>query len=240
MLKIFICEDNNEYRKEVEKIIENVLIIENYDIEIKKISRESNEILNSIDRVNETGIYFLDIDLGTDINGIELASKIREIDPTGFIFFITTHGEMSWLTIKYKVEAMDYIIKEEVENLNEKLHECIKEAIKRYEINKDENKIFVAKSRDKVIRVQYEEIMFFETSQTIHKVKLHSVNRQVEFYAKMKDLEKEVGDKFVRCHNSYLINKDKIKEIDIKNRTITMSNGETCLVSDKGMKLLRK
>lgn len=240
MLKIFICEDNNEYRKEVEKIIENILIIENYDIEIKKIYRESNEILNSIDRVNETGIYFLDIDLGTDINGIELASKIREIDPTGFIVFITTHGEMSWLTFKYKVEAMDYIIKEEVENLNEKLHECIKEAIKRYEINKDENKIFVAKSRDKVIRVQYEEIMFFETSQTIHKVKLHSVNRQVEFYAKMKDLEKEVGDKFVRCHNSYLINKDKIKEIDIKNRTITMSNGETCLVSDKGMKLLRK
>ena len=52
-----------------------------------------------------TGIYFLDVDLKSDINGIKLGSKIREKDTRGFIIFTTTHLEMSYFAFKYKVEA---------------------------------------------------------------------------------------------------------------------------------------
>ena len=52
-------------------------------------------------------------DLGADINGINLGEEIRQLDPTGYIIFITTHAELSHLTFKYKVEALDYIIKDD-------------------------------------------------------------------------------------------------------------------------------
>lgn len=239
MLKIFICEDNNEHRKELEKVIRKIIIIENYDIEMKIVGKSPNDILNAIDSKLDTGIYFLDIDLKCNINGIELATQIRELDPRGYIVFITTHEEMSFLTFKYKVEALDYILKDNSIDLSNRIHECVKEVLKRYSISTDNNKVFSMKSKDKIINMEYSEIMFFETSQTIHKVKLHSLNREVEFYSKMKDLEKKLDENFIRCHNSYIVNKKNIKEIDITNRIVKMINGEECLVSDRGMKIFK-
>ena len=47
------------------------------------------ELLDTIENKDYTGIYFLDIDLNSNINGIDLAKKIRCYDPRGFIIFVT-------------------------------------------------------------------------------------------------------------------------------------------------------
>lgn len=91
---------------------------------------------------------------------------------------------------------------------------------------------------DTLINVDFDEIIYFETSTIIHKVILHCKNRQIEFYSKMKDVENMIDERFCRCHNSFLINMDKIKEIDKKNRIVYMINGEECLVSTRGIKKL--
>ena len=54
----------------------------------------------------------------------------------------------------------------------------------------------------------------------------------------MKDIEEKLDSRFCRCHNSFLINKDKIKEIDKKNRVVYMINNEECFVSIRGIKKL--
>lgn len=239
MLKVYICEDNKLYREEIDKIINNIILIENYDMKIIRSTSDPYKILEDIKKQSSSSIYFLDIHLNNDINGIELASKIREIDPKGFIVFITTDEEMSFLTFKYKVEALDYIVKEEYIKLANRIYECIEEALKRYRANTDDKAIFVTKSKDKIINIEYSEILFFETSEAIHKIRVHSINRQSEFYAKMKELECQLGKEFIRCHNSYIVNRNNIKEIDIKNRVAIMKNGEQCLISDKGMRLLK-
>lgn len=41
---------------------------------------------------------------------------------------------------------------------------------------------------------------------------------------------------FSGCHNSFLINKDKIKEINKKNHVAYMINGEVYLVSTREIK----
>lgn len=241
MLRVFICEDNKVFRERVEKIIDNIIIIENYDMKLEFATSNPYELLSEIKNKDEksTGIYFLDIDLQSDINGIQLASEIRALDSRAFIIFITSHAEMSYLTFLYKVEAMDYIIKDEPEKIQKRIDECIRESVKRYTLNNSSDKIFTAKSNDKLISINYKNIMFFETSSTIHKVRIHSIDRQIEFYAKMKDLERELGDDFVRCHNSYLVNKDNIKEIDVPNKVLIMKNKAECLVSSRGMRLLK-
>ena len=239
MLKIFLCEDNDEQRARFEKIINNIIMIENYDMSLQMSSENPYDIINFIKENDTTGIYFLDVDLHSDINGIQLAEKIRKYDPRGFIIFVTTHAEMSYLTFLYKVEAMDYIIKDNSKNIHQRISDCIKNANAKYS-SKVSNlqKVFSFKANDKVINVDFNEIIFFETSSTIHKVILHCENRQIEFYSKMKDIEKKLDDRFCRCHNSFLINKDKIKEIDKKNRVVYMINNEECFVSIRGIKKL--
>lgn len=239
MLKIFLCEDNEEQRNKFEKIVDNIIMIENYDMSLQMSTGDPYEILDYLKVNNTSGIYFLDVDLHTDINGIQLAEKIREHDPRGFIIFVTTHAEMSYLTFLYKVEAMDYIIKDNYQNIQQRISDCIKNAHDKYSSKvTDLQKVFSIKVNDKIINVDFDEIIFFETSPTIHKVILHCKNRQIEFYSKMKDVEAMVDDRFCRCHNSYLINKDKMKEIDKKDRIVYMVNGEECLVSTRGIKKL--
>ena len=98
MLKIYLCEDNPKQREILSKYINNMILIDDYDIQFVKATDDPHEILELIDSERSTGLYFLDIDLSSDMNGLALAKEIRKIDSRGFIVFITTHSEMSFMT----------------------------------------------------------------------------------------------------------------------------------------------
>ncbi|AWI04585.1 LytR/AlgR family response regulator transcription factor [Clostridium drakei] len=237
MIKIYICEDIEEQRNRIRGIVKDIILEEELDMTIEIASPNPMEVLNKAKENNkDTSLYFLDVGLNSNINGITLASKIREFDEKGFIVFVTTHGEMSYLTFTYKVEAMDYIIKDDYSNMAERIKQCILETKKRYlKSDEDDCEIFTIRKEDKVINIKYKDILFFETSDTIHKILLHAVNRQVEFYGKMKNIEETLDERFVRFHRAYLVNKDNISEIDKKNRIIHMINGEICYSSAKNL-----
>lgn len=238
MIRVYLCEDDIYQREKLKKIVDNAIIIENYDMEIGLVTDDPDMILEDISKNKCLGLYFLDIDLKKDINGIQLAEKIRKLDPNGSIVFITTNSEMSHLTFAYKIEAMDFIIKDNYKNIREKVEECIAYANEKYS-NKNNSEVFSIKSEDKIVNIRYKDILYFETSQTIHRIIVNCKNRQVEFYGKMKELEKELADyNFCRCHTSFLVNKDNIKEIDKKKRLVYMSNGDVCLASFRGIKSL--
>ncbi|AKA69280.1 LytR/AlgR family response regulator transcription factor [Clostridium scatologenes] len=237
MIKIYICEDIEEHRNRIRGIVKDIILEEELDMTIEIASPNPMEVLNKAkENHKDVSLYFLDVGLNSNINGITLASKIREFDEKGFIVFVTTHGEMSYLTFTYKVEAMDYIIKDDYSNMSERIKQCILETKKRYlKSDEDDGEIFIIKKEDKVINIKYKDILFFETSDTIHKIILHAINRQVEFYGKMKDIEETLDERFIRFHRAYLVNKDNISEIDKKNRIIHMMNGEICYSSAKNL-----
>lgn len=66
------------------------------------------------------------------MNGLVLANKIREYDSRGFIIFITSHSEMSFLTFKYKVEALDFILKDHPQYLQQQICECMEHVVQKY------------------------------------------------------------------------------------------------------------
>ena len=183
-----------------------------------------------------TGLYFLDVDLKHKMTGIGLASEIREVDDLGKIVFVTTHGELSYLTFIHKVEAMDYIIKGSPEEVMARVHECIRVAQKRHlNDQSNEKKVFKVKVGSKIRAISYSEIMFFESSVVPHKIILHMADGQLEFYQSIRELE-NINENFYRCHKSFVVNKEKIKNIDKSRREIEMENGEICLVSVRGMR----
>lgn len=242
MLSIFICEDDVKQKERYLKAVQDTIMIENLDMEIALSTTDPFSLIEHLKENDTTGIYFLDIDLKAKINGIELAAEIRKYDPRGFIVFITTHSEMSYITFLCKVEAMDFIIKDNFTDIEDRIHQCIMNANEKYSAKtvSELQKNFTMRIDDKVIHMEYKKILFFETSPIKHKVILHAIDRQIEFYANMKEIEEEVDDRFVRCHQSYLVNKDNIKEVDIKHRMARMINGETCLVSIRLMKKLKQ
>lgn len=208
-------------------------------MELVLATQDPHEVLKVAMDSNTVGLYFLDIDLGSDITGLTLAQEIRKFDPRGFIIFITSHSEMSFLTFQYKVEALDFIIKDNTSKIQARIIECIINVNERYtSLHNNVQKNFTIKINDKSIVTDYKDILFFETSVNIHKVVLHALNRQIEFNGKLKIIEEQLDDHFYRCHRSYIVNLDNIKEINTSHYTIEMINGEQCLFSTRLKKKL--
>ena len=239
MLDIFVCEDNAAQRRTVVNIIQNTVLIEELDMQLTLDTGDPYMLLEKVKTSQNTGIYFLDIDLGSDINGMKLAQLIRLYDPRGFIVFITAHSELSYMTFQYQVEAMDFVLKDTPAEAKVKIRQCLLNAMERYALQTGRtHKVYTIETGGRKISIDYDDILFFETSSNIHKVILHAKDRQIEFFSTIKDLLKAFGDDFVRCHRSFLVNKKNIKEVDTKNRIIHFINGETCLMSTRMMKEL--
>lgn len=240
MLPIFICENDPIQRKRLEDIIKKYIMIEEYDMKIALSTDDPYDMLDYLDKnENVRGAYFLDIDLGQDINGIQLGANIRKKDIFSRIVFVTTHSELMSLTFTYKVEAMDYIIKDEPESMQQKIQECLRRINDYYTSKTTQEEDRIKLKINNQIRVfALKDIMFFETTELSHKIRLHLINNRIELYGNLGEIE-ELSDSFVRIHKSYLVNKDNVTTIDSKRREAVMENGEICLISVRKMKLLK-
>ncbi len=237
MLDIFVCEDNAVQRQAIVQIIQNTVLIEELDIQLVLNTGDPYVLLEKIKTSQNTGIYFLDIDLGSDLNGMQLAKQIRLFDPRGFIIFITAHSELSYMTFQYRVEAMDFILKDNPAETKVKIRECLLNAMERYTLQTNKtHKVYTIETGGRKISINYDDILFFETSCNPHKVILHAAGRQIEFFSTIKELTNALDGDFVRCHRSFLANKKNIKEANTKNRIIYFTNGETCPMSTRKMK----
>ena len=128
MIDIYVCEDVSEQRELFVQYIQKAILIQEYDMNMKISTWNPEEIIREVEKSENTGLYFLDIDLGTEKNGLHLAQEIREYDPRGFIVFVTSHSEMSFLTFQYKVEALDFILKDEPKELQKRICDCYYQA----------------------------------------------------------------------------------------------------------------
>jgi two-component system, LytTR family, response regulator AgrA len=238
LLNVYICEDDKRQLDGLTAIVRTTIMMEEYDMNLKLATTNPLNLLSEVKKKkNSIGLYILDVDLNSTINGIELAAEIRKFDVSGTIIFVTTHEEMAYLTFTYKVEAIDYIIKDTPEKLRIDVSSCLKVANERQSHESFSEDIFTIKVGSRRKNFHYDDIIYFETSDTPHKIILHTENSMTEFYYPIKDLEK-IDPRFIRCHKSYVVNNQKIESVDIKKRIANLINGDTCLVSVRAMSKL--
>ena len=233
MLDIFVCITSETEREDFLKIVEKTIFVKNLDMKITKLTGNPYDILEMVKKRKEPAIYFLNVFFETDINGIQLGAKLREYDELGVIVYITQHIELLYLSYIYKVEALDYILKNDVKNLEERVESCLERADKKLGFDNVEMKKIKVKQGDIVFSISIDDIFYFETSEKPHRIILHKKEEKLEFVGNLKSLEMSIGTDFFRCHKSYLINKSKVKEINIKEKTVLMDNNEVCLVSKR-------
>lgn len=165
-MKIFICEDDVKQRENMMSIINNYIMIEEKPMSIELATDDPYEVIETAKETSDIGCYFLDIQLNADINGIKLASEIRKFDPVGNIIFVTSHSELTYLTFVYKVAAMDFIFKDDPDELQSRIIDCIETAEKRLNLLSKEDNVetIELKRGSNSVYVQYDDVMFFESS----------------------------------------------------------------------------
>ena len=234
-LHIFICEDDPAHLKSLESIVNRIIRTSNHKITLALGTHNPDFLLHYLREYSpEQSLYILDVDLQHELNGIILASKIREYDELGEIIFVTSYAELSYLTFRYHLKALDYIIKDE-DDLAEKIGKCIEHTLMYHEEPSNKREFFQISSGGSISNILLDEIMFFETHPSAHRLVLHLENGRVEFRGSLKDVE-NAHESLFRCHMAYVVNIRKIKSVDKVNRTIETLNGEQLLVSRSKVK----
>ena len=242
MLSIYICEDEFVQKEKLEKLVNDYITTKGLEMEIVLATDDPAAILNHVQENSEMGgLYFLDVALNHEMDGIALALQIRELDPSGKIVFLTVHGELAYLTFKYKIEALDYIIKDtDIEKMEKKVEECIQVAYERHLASKEPDQhYFVVKTSEKISVIPIEDIMYFRISDVRDRLVLHLKNSKIQFRGFLKEVE-NYHPEFIRVHHAIVANKHNIASIDVKKMVIEFVNGATCCVSARKLKSLER
>lgn len=241
MIPIYICEDNEKEKQYLHETVNKFILIQGYDMQVVLAAGTPEEILAHRQTHTNRSVYILDVDLRHENQtGFTLAKRLRELDARGFIVFVTTHEEMMYETFRYRVEAMDYLIKDEPDRLAARLLDCLSEIDRLAGSEKnDPQRYYNVKSDGCVFHVPMEDILYFKTVGEIHRVTLHAKDRLLEFRGDLKALEKDLCVNFIRIHRSYLVNADKITRVNYSEGTLVMEDDSECLLSRKGKRLLK-
>lgn len=237
---VAICEDNPKFAQQIETYINKYIYMEENGIQISLNTPHPEEVVKYIQR-NQVDCFFLDINLGTNMTGLDLAKIIRKTNPLASIIFVTTHSEMLHLTFKYQVEALDFIIKDKEENLHQATIKALQTAFAKYEKigERPETYHYQIKIGEYIKNIKLDEILYFKVAETAHKVNLFTKQGFFEFYDSLNEIE-NVYNVFFRSHRSYIVNLKNIQEVNWKEKMIIMQNGDRCPLSLRKVKLLKE
>lgn len=221
MLNFVICDDNSNILDKFSKILEGIFIKYNYEAQIGLKTTNADELLNYIDE-NKTDVLILDINLKSNISGLDIASKVREKYKD--IYFIFTTGHLEYAMLAYKVKTFDYLAKpitaERLEDTILRLFQDINGSPKKY-IKIDNNKTIIDESEILYIKRDAMKLLF------------HTKNRDYETYSSFNKIKDSLPDNFVRSHKSFIININNIANLDLVSNIIRFDNNSICYIGPK-------
>ena len=159
------------------------------------------------------------------LDGMTAAKQIRAFDDQVFLIFITT---MSHLAIEgYSVRAFGFV-KKPVSYVQFR-HElqCVLKQINR---QKEKQHSITLKGGGNTYRIPVGEILFCEVRN--HSMMVHTRDKVVEGRGQIRELEEQLMPYgFLRCHASYLVNYQGIRQIG--QSELTMYDGRKVPISQR-------
>ena len=222
MIKIAIIEDEQIHTNLLANYLRTWSSEHEHPVSIQEFS-SAEGFLFAWEETNDYDILFVDIQM-KEMNGVEMARKVREQDENIAIVFTT--GITDYVETGYEVEALHYLIKP-ISMV--KIGQCMDKVLRRS--HKDH--YIVVHGKEETIRISIDRITYVEARghgcvlETCAKAREYVQTEITESISEMEKLLKMYG--FVKCHRSYLCRIGSIHQI---GRTeITLDSGSAIPVS---------
>lgn len=221
MLNFALCDDSQSAINKLSKMLDSIFIQNNLDGQLVFSAQNPSDLLKYL-KTNSINVVILDIDLNNEISGLKIAESIRKQDKNIYIIFITGHLEFGLVAYKYK--TFDYIAKpltfERFQETILRLFDDVSGNNPKY-IRLANNKTIIPENSVKFIQKDGMKLVF--TTDT----------RKYEVYNSFNKIESILPKNFVRCHKSYIVNIDKIDNIDFYSNIISFNNNDKCYIGPK-------
>lgn len=166
---------------------------------------------------------FCDINM-PDLNGMDF---VKSLTVPPLIVFTTAYAE--YAVEGFRVNAVDYLLKpfglqdfqraanklKEMKELKEVKNESL--ASHPLSPTADNNDVLFLKTEHRIVKVNITDISYVEAMSEYLKVYTDKEPKPVVTLLSMKKMEERLPDSFMRVHRSYIVNLEKIREVN-KNR----------------------
>ena len=164
---------------------------------------------------------FCDINM-PDLNGMDFVKSLA-VPP--LVVFTTAYSE--YAVEGFRVNAVDYLLKpfglQDFQRAANKVKEM--KEMERSSVAGNAPDVLYLKADYRVVKVSIPDILYVEAMSEYLKVWLDSQPKPVITLLSMKKMEEHLPDSFMRIHRSYIVNLNRIREVN-KNRVILDSNTE--------------
>ena len=200
MLNFVLCDDNENVLNKFSKMLDLIFVNNDLDGKVSFVTSNPKEVLEYA-KNNQVDVLILDIDLKSEISGIDIANKIRNINKKVYLIFATAHLE--YLMLAYKCKTFDYLPKpislENLESTVLRLFNDINE-------NQSDKQFIKIHNRNTIIRA--DSICYIEKDNM--KLIFKSKDANYSVYSSFNKIQTELPSSFIRCHKSYIVNINNI------------------------------
>lgn len=213
-MRVAICDDEEIMRSDLKQKIDEYMKTHRQTVLFYEFSN-GEELLSSSTPFD---IIFMDYQMD-GISGIETAEKLRENKINTTIIFLTSYSEVVFQS--FEVSTFRFLLKPLDEN---KLFAALDDYIA--SLNKENR--FLIKQSSAIYWVPFCEIIYFEAKNQYTTIR--TTNQTYLYNDSISKAEELLpSDRFVRCHRSYIVNLEHIR-----NHTLTdiqFDNGERAIIS---------
>lgn len=221
MLNFVLCDDNLNIVKKLKEMLEILFIKNDIDAKVSFYTDKPEKVLE-YEKENTVDVLILDINLNSNISGIDLAKEIRKRNKNVYLIFSTGHLEYSLLA--YSVKTFDYLPKPiTLERLEVTLNRLLDD------LGSNDSKRFIQLNKKTIINEK--EINYIKRDGM--KLIFCTGSGNYETYSSFNKIESLLPENFVRCHKSYIANTENILNINTNNNTIVFNNDLSCDIGPK-------
>lgn len=232
MLRIAVCDDEKYYQNYIKRLVLNEFKMRKICCEVDLFD-SGDKFIALGEEITKYRIVFLDINM-EGINGIDTVKEIRKRTSELYVVFVTAF--ITYAIEGYKYDVVRYLLKGN-DNFEGLLTECIDAVLQKINFQVEVKEFDFVEGKKSV---NLEKIYYIESN--LHKVVFWIKEESLEkfsLYEKLNKIEEKMkNQKFIRIHQSYLVNMKHI--ISIKNYKTVLDNGEELPMSKAKFKAAKE
>ena len=232
MINFIICDDNDVIRKNIEDIINKVMMKNNFEYKVHLFSDYNKNFINIMEKSLLNKIYILDIETPSE-SGINVARKIREKDIESIIIFLTSHYELGSVLLEDEIMFLTFISK--FNNMDERMVSAINKAIKMI----GQKQAIRFEDHSVLYTIPIDDILYITHDSVSRKSIIKTDYTEFNISKTLTEMSNLVDNRFIKTHKSCLANKNRIAVIDKKQNMIVFDNGVTTNLLSSNYKVVK-
>ncbi len=227
MINFIVCDDNELILKQVNEIIDNVMMKNKLSYKKHFFTDYDNDFLKLMRSKMSCKVYILDIETPTS-SGIDVARMIRERDFSSVIIFLTSHHELGYTILKGEFLFLSFINK--YDNYKEKLKSSIEKSLE--VLNKRE--IIRFEDRGILYTIPINDILYITRDTVERKLIIKTDNVKYVISKTLTEMLDILGSDFKQTHRSCIINTKRVSVLSYSKKFILFDTGlKIDLISSK-------